>query len=218
MAMSSFMLPNWFDYAATFLFAIAGTLLALRKGYDIVGVCTVAFASAVGGGLIRDGLFLQQGPPAVTTNGIYLMIIFAGAIVGILFQRSMNRLQSLIAIYDALGLGAYAIVGIEKAQAAGLALPAVILVGIINAVGGGIFRDILTREEPLIFRPGQFYVAAAFVGCITFTALGAWGGLNHFWCGIITIAVTFSLRMLAIRFNLQTTPLTDSQLTDSVVE
>jgi uncharacterized membrane protein YeiH len=180
----------------------------LRKGYDIVGVCTVAFASAVGGGLIRDGLFLQAGPPAVTTNGVYLTLIFVGALIGITFQRSMNRLQSLIAFCDALGLGAYAIVGIEKAQAAGLAIPAMILVGIINAVGGGIFRDILTREEPLIFRPGQFYVAAAFVGCLTFMGLCIWTTIGHIWAGMITILITFTLRALAIKLNWKTTPLT----------
>jgi uncharacterized membrane protein YeiH len=217
MPIGSFTLPNWFDYAATFLFAIAGTLLALRKGYDIVGVCTVAFASAVGGGLIRDGLFLQQGPPAVTTNGMYLTIIFVGALTGIVFQRTMNRLQSLIALCDALGLGAYAIVGIEKAQTVGLAFPAIILVGVINAVGGGLFRDILTREEPLIFRPGQFYVAAAFVGSLTFTALCTWSTLGHIWAGLITILITFTLRALAIRFNWKTTPLKDFPATISPV-
>lgn len=224
MALAPFTLPNWFDYGATFLFAIAGTLLALRKGYDIVGVVTVAFASSVGGGLIRDGLFLQQGPPGIATNGNYLLIILFGALVGVFFQRNVHRLQTLIAVVDALGLGAYAVVGCDKAMLAGLALPAVILVGVVNAVGGGIFRDILTREEPLIFRPGQFYVAAAFVGCVTFITLNSLRLVGHFEAGLLTIAVTFALRALAIRFNWQTPhlaistpepeppPLTDSSL------
>jgi uncharacterized membrane protein YeiH len=207
MPLSHFPLPNWFDYIATFLFAIAGTLLAIRKGYDIVGVFTVAFVSAVGGGLIRDGLFLQQGPPAITTNGAYLFIILTGCLIGILFQNIMVRLHFLIALVDALGLGAYAIVGIEKAQAAGLAFPAMILVGIVNAVGGGIFRDILTREEPLVFKPGQFYVAVTFVGCLIFASLITWRITGNLEAGIITILITFTLRALAIRYNWQTTSL-----------
>jgi uncharacterized membrane protein YeiH len=199
-----FVLPNWFDYGATFLFAIAGTLLALRRGYDVVGVLTVAFAGSVGGGLIRDGIFLQQGPPGITMNGSYLLLITLGALTGVLFQRFVPRLQLLIEIVDALGLGAYAVVGCNKALMAGFALPAVVLVGIINAVGGGILRDILTREEPLIFRPGQFYVAAAFAGCITFVSLNQLSTLGHYETGFLAIGVTFTLRALAIRFNWQT--------------
>jgi uncharacterized membrane protein YeiH len=207
MAASVFTLPDWFDYVATLLFAIAGTVLAIRKGYDAVGVFTVAFSSAVGGGLIRDGLFLQQGPPAVTTHGIYLLIILGGCVIGVLFQKIVTKLRFLIAFCDALGLGAYAVVGIQKAQAAGLAIPAMILVGVVNAVGGGILRDILTREEPLIFRPGQFYVAAAFVGCLTFVAFAFSGLVSKFEAGLITVVITFILRALAIRFNWKTAPL-----------
>lgn len=205
--MAHFPLPIWFDFIATFLFAIAGTLLAIRKGYDIIGVFTVAFVSAVGGGLIRDGLFLQQGPPVITTTGDYLIIIGLGCLIGILFQGTMNRLQFLIVLFDALGLGAYAIVGIEKAQAAGLAFPAMILVGIVNAVGGGIFRDILTREEPILFRPGQFYVAVTFVGCLLFATLITCNVMSNLQAGILTIVLTFTLRALAIRYNWQTTSL-----------
>lgn len=216
MDMTHFPLPTWFDLVATFLFAVAGTLLAIRKGYDIVGVFTVAFVSAVGGGLIRDGLFLQQGPPVITTTGSYLLIIVLGCIVGTLFQSAMNRLQFLIALFDALGLGAYAIVGIEKAYVAGLAFPAMVLVGVVNAVGGGIFRDILTREEPMVFRPGQFYVAVTFVGCLLFATLITYKVVSNLQAGILTIAVTFTLRALAIRYNWQTTSLAEKNKDNTV--
>lgn len=211
MSLAPFTLPDWFDYGATFLFAIAGTLLALRKGYDIVGVCTVAFAGSVGGGLIRDGLFLQQGPPAITTNGNYLILILLGALIGVTFQKLVPRLQLLIEVVDALCLGAYAVVGCDKAMLAGMALPAVILVGIVNAVGGGILRDILIRQEPLIFKPGQFYVAVALVGCLTFVLMSRFPAIGHFEAGLITILITFTLRALAIRFNWQTPSLVCSQ-------
>lgn len=215
MVATHFPLPTWFDLVATFLFAVAGTLLAIRKGYDIVGVFTVAFVSAVGGSLIRDGLFLQQGPPVITTTGSYLLIIGLGCLVGTLFQSTMNRLQFLIALFDALGLGAYSIVGIEKAYMAGLAFPAMLLVGVVNAVGGGIFRDILTREEPMVFRPGQFYVAVTFVGCLLFATLITYRLMNNVQAGILTIALTFTLRALAIRYNWQTTSLSEKKQNDT---
>lgn len=209
--LAPFTLPNWFDYGATFLFAMAGSLLGLRKGYDMVGVFTVAFASSVGGGLLRDGIFLQQGPPGITTNGDYIILIVLGALLGVIFQKIIPRLQLFIEVADALGLGAYAVVGCNKAMMAGMALPAVVLVGVVNAVGGGILRAILVREEPLMFKPGQFYVAVAIAGCLTYVVVYQFPAIGHLEAGFISIAVTFTLRLLAIRFNWQTPHLTRSE-------
>lgn len=202
--LAPFTLPNWFDYGATFLFAMAGSLLGLKKGYDMVGVFTVAFASSVGGGLLRDGIFLQQGPPGITTNGDYIILIVIGALLGVVFQKLVPRLQLFIEVADALGLGAYAVVGCNKAIMAGMALPAVVLVGVVNAVGGGILRSVLVREEPLMFKPGQFYVAVAIFGCLTYVLMYQFPAIGHLEAGLISIAVTFTLRLLAIRFNWQT--------------
>lgn len=206
--LAPFTLPNWFDYGATFMFAMAGSLLGLRKGYDMVGVFSVAFASSVGGGLLRDGLFLQQGPPVITTNGTYIILIILGAMLGVMFQKFIPRLQLAIELTDALGLGAYAVVGCNKAMMAGMALPGVVLVGVVNAVGGGILRAILVREEPLMFKPGQFYVAVAIMGCLIYVLMYQFPALGHLEAGLISIACTFTLRLLAIRFNWQTPVLT----------
>ena len=92
----------------------------------------------------------------------------------------------------------------QKASLAGLALPAVILVGIINAIGGGLLRDILIREEPWVFRPGQLYVLAVFIGCLVFVGLKTFHSVSDLEAAVISVITTFTLRLLAIHFNWKT--------------
>jgi uncharacterized membrane protein YeiH len=199
-----FHLPIVFDLGATFVFGITGALAALQRRYDVVGLFALAFASGVGGGLLRDGLFIQQGPPAVTTDSRYIVAILAAGLVGLFFRHWVNRLTKLIAFVDALGLGAYAVVGVEKSIGAGLSIPAAVLVGLINAVGGGLLRDLLVRDEPLLLKPGQFYALAALGGCLLFVFLTVNIGMPAPRAGLITIACTFIVRVLAIAFNWRT--------------
>jgi uncharacterized membrane protein YeiH len=200
----AFRIPIEFDLCATFIFGITGALVALRRGYDIVGLFALAFVSGVGGGLLRDGLFIQQGPPAVTTDGRYIVVILLAGLVGLFFQHWVNRLTKWIALLDALGLGAYAVVGVEKSLAAGLSIPAAVLVGVINAVGGGLLRDLLVRDEPLLLKPGQFYALAAFAGCLLFVFLSLYLRMPAPRAGLVTVAATFVFRVLAIQFNWRT--------------
>jgi len=202
-----FHLPIIFDLGATFIFGITGALAALRRGYDFIGLFALAFASGVGGGLLRDGLFIQQGPPAVTMDSRYIVAITLASLVGLLFRHGVTRLTKVIALVDALGLGAYAVVGIEKSINAGLSIPAAILVGVINAVGGGLLRDLLVRDEPLLLKPGQFYALAALGGCLLFIFLTMRFGMPAPRAAVITIACTFVVRVLAITFNWRTKPL-----------
>lgn len=200
-------LPPMVDYTATFLFAMAGAWLAIKRAYDIVGICTIAFVSSVGGGIIRDGIFLQQGPPAVTTDGMYIVIVLVGALTAIALQRQHKIAQGLIEWVDALALGAYAVVGMEKSLLAGMAWPAVILVGLINAVGGGVLRDILMRQKPWIFGPAHYYVATVFAGCLMFYGITQFTPLGFAVGCSMAIATTFVLRMLTLHFNWKSTAL-----------
>jgi uncharacterized membrane protein YeiH len=202
-----FYLPIIFDLGATFVFGMTGALAALQRGYDVVGLFALAFASGVGGGLLRDGLFIQQGPPAVTTDSRYIMAIMVAGVIGLFFRHWVNRLTKVIALVDALGLGTYAVVGVEKSINAGLSIPAAVLVGVINAVGGGLLRDLLVRDEPLLLKPGQFYALAALGGCLIFIFLTLHIGMPAPRAALITIACTFAVRVLAITFNWSTKPL-----------
>ena len=201
-----FELPIYIDLAAAFLFGLTGALAALKRGYDWIGLMALAFATAVGGGLIRDGIFISQGPPAVTKDSRYVLVILASVGACFLLREHVIRFNRLIAWLDALGLGAYAVVGIEKSLGADLSVAAAVLVGVVNAVGGGVLRDVLVREEPLVFKPGQFYVLAVILGCLLFVLLVLQFKVEGMPAALITIGATFLFRVLAIQFNWKTGP------------
>lgn len=205
----AFSLPLALDYSATLIWGVSGALVAARRKYDLVGLCGMALVSATGGGLIRDGLFLQQGPPALVQTPWYIALSLVGALfvyfVGRRFYAS-PRFTFTIGFADALGLGAYAVIGMGKAQAVGMSNLGVILVGLVNAVGGGVLRDLLVGREQTIFKPGTLNVIAALAGCVLFVALGEWTSLETAARAWATIAVTFALRAAAIRFNIKTAP------------
>jgi len=202
---ADFEIPVSFTLLAFFTFGITGALAGLRRGYDFIGVVALAMITAGGGGLIRDGLLISEGPANIVTNGQYLVVVLLAAVLTALFHRYVQRLGRVIAIVDALGLGAFAVYGVQRSLAAGLSIPASILGGTLTAVGGGLLRDILVREEPLLFKPGQFYALVAIGGCGLFIALSRWSGRSPRDAAIITIAAVTTLRILAIRYNWRTT-------------
>jgi uncharacterized membrane protein YeiH len=204
---NAFSLPIWFDLAATFCFALTGGIVAMKRGYDVVGVLALALLTGLGGGLIRDGIFIQQGPPALATDARYIQIAVVGALVGALMGDRVSYFRRIIASIDAIGLGAYAVFGTQKSLAAGLAVPAAILVGVINAAGGGLLRDVITNEEPLVFRPGQFYVLVALAAASLFVVATLEFGWPPGWSAVGIIALTFVFRILTILFNWKTAAL-----------
>jgi uncharacterized membrane protein YeiH len=204
---AAFHLPVWFDLGATFAFGVTGALAGIKRGYDIVGVFFLALVSSIGGGLIRDGIFIPSDVATpLLTDARYIEVVVAATVIGALFGRHVKRLHRSIAFIDALGLGAYAAFGTQKALQFELAAPAAILIGVINAAGGGLLRDIITREEPLVFRPGQFYVLTALAGAVTFVFCSMNLDLGATPAALIAIAVTFTFRVLTILFNWRTTP------------
>jgi uncharacterized membrane protein YeiH len=204
---ASFHLPVWFDLGATFAFALTGALAGIKRGYDIVGVFFLALATGLGGGLIRDGIFLPgSSATPLLTDPRYIEIVVVATVGGALFGSHVPRVRRMIELLDALGLGAYAAFGTQKAMQFGLAVPAAVLVGVINAAGGGLLRDILTREEPLVFRPGQFYVLTAVAGAVTFVFCAAQLSLTPTAAATAAIAVTFVFRILTLLCNWRTSP------------
>lgn len=202
----SFLLPIWFDLAAVFLFALTGVWAATRRGYDIVGAFVLAFVTGVGGGLLRDGVFLQE-IPAVLRDGRFLWAVLAAVAIGILANRVADRFSALLAYVDALAIGVYAVYGANKSLVAGASPEAAVLVGLLNAVGGGLLRDVIVRDEPLLLKPGQLYFLATLVGCIGFVVLSHVYGIDVELAAYGGIALTMLLRVLAIRFDWRTTPL-----------
>ncbi len=197
-------LPIAIDLGATVLFSITGAMVAIRRQYDPVGLFVLALACGLGGGLLRDGVFIQAGPPAAMRNGAYMIAVLVGCIAALVFFPHVERFSKPFLIIDALATAAYGVVGASKALEAGLAISACIFVGVVNAVGSGLIRDVLVREEPLLFKPGQFYVIASLLGVAEFTVATTFFKEPVVPCAIVAIAVTFLLRLLAIIFDWKT--------------
>jgi uncharacterized membrane protein YeiH len=193
-----------FDLVAVFLFAMTGSIAAIRKKYDFVGTLILAFFSGVGGGLIRDAIFIQEGPPKVVTDSKYLIAILAAFLLSLIFHGRLSKMTRTVKLVDALGLGTYGVVGAQAALLAGLVPLAAVLVGVFNATGAGLIRDVLIREEPALFKPGHYYAGAAILGCGIFVALRVLLNTDETLAALIAIGITFLLRILSVRFNWQT--------------
>lgn len=196
--------PLFIDLGATFLFSITGAMVAIRRHYDFIGLFVLALACGLGGGLLRDGIFIQNGPPAAMLDGSYLIAALAGCIVAGFCYKQVERLSKPFLIFDSLGTGAYGVVGASKALEAHLSIPACIFVGVINAAGSGLIRDILVREEPLMLKPGQYYVIASFLGVCGFALFTRYLYLPLIPSAIVAIVITFVLRLLALQFDWRT--------------
>ncbi|MBL9106312.1 MAG: TRIC cation channel family protein [Myxococcales bacterium] len=203
---ADFALPLSLDLGATLLFGLSGALMAARRGYDPVGLFMVALATGVGGGLLRDGLFLQQGPPVCVQDGRYLLVIAAASVLGYFFAAALDRIRGVLLVVDALGLGTYAVVGVQKSLVLGLGVEAAMFIGVINAVGGGLLRDVLVREEPVLFKPGEYYALVAMAGAGLFCLLTVQLQWPAGRAAALAIAATFLLRVVSLRLGWTTPP------------
>ena len=197
MIAESFALPIAFHLAAVFLLAVTGALEGARKRYDVVGISVLALVTGLGGAIARDTI-LQSGISTVLRDGRYLLAVLAGAIVGTFFGRRLHRLRLLISVADAAALAIYGVVGTQKGLVAGVPVLTAVLCGVTNAVGGGVLRDVLAREEPLVFKPGQFYALASLFGCVAFAGLVLVAGLDARSAAAPAIAIAFLARVLSM--------------------
>jgi uncharacterized membrane protein YeiH len=199
-------LPIAFDVVATFVSGLAGALVAVRRRYDFVGVFALAFVTGLGGALIRDGVFLQGGPPGAVRDSRYLLAVLAATLFGLAIDRLSDSLSRVVLVFDAVGLGVYAVVGADRSLVAGLGHLGAALVGVINAVGGGMLRDVLTREEPVLFKPGQFYATAAAVAAVLYVGLREGLEVNPQPAALIAAGIGIAVRLLAVRYDWKTRP------------
>jgi uncharacterized membrane protein YeiH len=161
----------------------------------------------VGGGLIRDGIFLQNGPPfVVMSQRGYLPIVLIASIVGARLGHHVERYKVAFLTFDALGMSAYGVVGVQVSLKAGLEPVSAAFVGVINATGGGLLRDLLTGQEPLLFKPGQYYVLPSLIGCSALVIMLVPLDAPRIAAGIIALALTFLLRLIAVLFDLRSAP------------
>jgi uncharacterized membrane protein YeiH len=198
-----------FDYTATFLWATSGALLAMRRGYDIVGVVLIAMVSALGGGLIRDSVFLDRQPVLIRQPTYLLLVAIAVVMVLVFgrFVRESHLYARIIDVVDALGVGAYALVGLTLALSAGLPVIGAILVGIVTAVGGSLLRDIFMHRELTLLQPGVPLAPLALLACLLYLVVFELILPDPQIAGVVAISVAFGVRLLALRFGWSTHPL-----------
>ena len=200
-------LPVMFNIGAVFFFALTGALAARRLGYDFIGVFVLAFATGLGGGLIRDTLLRGSGPVLALTDWRFMAAVVAATVCGLL--RVTSKIQDfnrLVALIDAVGLGAFAVVGTNKGLRAELHWSAAVFIGVVSAMGGGLMRDVFIRAEPLLLKPGQFYVLAALLGSCLYVGLTLGCQLSGLPAAIYATLATVIFRVLAIVFNWKTRP------------
>ena len=130
----------------------------------------------------------------------------AATLVAVGINQLNRPLARVVLLFDAIGLGVYAVVGADRSLTAGLSHLGAILVGVVNAVGGGVLRDVLTREEPVVFKPGQYYAAAAALGSVLYVGFRATLEMNPQPAAFIAGGVAILVRLLAVRFDWRTRP------------
>jgi uncharacterized membrane protein YeiH len=199
----------WYDLGATFFWAVSGAMMGARRGYDVMGIFIVAMVSATGAGLLRDGLFLPVGLPVMVRTPDYLLTVAAGTAAVVLFGgwlRRQKRLKDVLTLTDALGMGAYAVVGMTLAAEAGVPFTGVILIGTLNAVGGGLLRDLLLGRTPELLKPSVLTGIASLLGCLLGTAV-VQSGFDRYLAGAVTILCIVGIRMSAVYFDVRSRPL-----------
>ncbi len=187
------------DLTGTFAFAISGATAARQRGLDLFGICAIAFVVACGGGIIRD-LCIGAIPPAGLSVWYYLAIAMFAAGLTIGFYPIVQLLNHPVLLFDAAGLSMFAVSGAQKALSFGHNNEAAILLGITTAVGGGVMRDMLLSRVPVILEK-EIYASAALIGASIVVLGSYWDWLSNDWVAIIALVVSFSLRMLALRFH-----------------
>lgn len=191
-------LPLLLDLLGVFFFAVSGSLLAARRGFDIVGSFLLGSLVGLGGGIIRD-LILNTGPPAAFGNQLYLIPPLAAAAMVYFMVQNIQRIGRVLLVFDGGGLALFCITGTLKALESGMNPAASILLGVTTAVGGGILRDVTANEVPKIFDPKDLYAIPALVGACLTTAMWHLGWIN-LATGTLVAVVVFALRMLSLHF------------------
>ncbi|REE24573.1 trimeric intracellular cation channel family protein [Winogradskyella pacifica] len=187
------------DILGTIAFAISGALVAMNKRMDPFGVLIIAFVTAVGGGTLRD-VMIGIEPVSWMRNMTFVYVIISSAFFAVLFRKRINYLRKSLFLFDTIGISLYTVVGIETGLIAGLHPLICIAMGTMTACFGGVLRDILCNEIPVIFRK-EIYATACILGGITyFLLLQFFEDRNILF--VIVGLVVMTVRLIAVRYKI----------------
>ncbi len=192
---------NVMDYIGVAVFAISGVLAAGRKHLDWFGVLVIATVTAIGGGTLRD-LLINRHPVFWMADTGYLWTILAATLTALLIVKFREIPLRALLVADALGLALFAISGARIAESAGYGGIIAVILGAMTGVAGGVFRDMLLAEIPLLLRDGEIYATAAIVGIIVYLLLQT-AGFDRLTAGYAGMAAIVAIRFTAIFFDLR---------------
>ena len=193
-------LPYYIDLIGTLVFAVSGALAASDKNMyrDIFGVTFTGFVTAVGGGTLRDMILGVR--PTWVVDGNYLIAISLGVIIAISFKYYILKYRRTFFLFDTLGIALYTVVGVQKALFYDVAPLAAIIMGMFSAVMGGVIRDTLINEVPLIFKK-EIYATACLSGAAVFVLLillNVDDNMNSF----ISVGIIILIRTISVKYQL----------------
>ena len=187
------------DILGTFAFAVAGAFSAMEKRLDPFGVLVLSFVTAIGGGTLRD-MMIGNLPVSWLRNETAVAVIFCSAIAAMIFGGVLRKLPATLFIFDALGLGLFTIIGIEMGVDKGFSAGVCIALGTITACFGGVIRDVLLNNVPLLFRK-EIYAMACISGGVIYMILVKMK-LDDTLSKLLCIIIIFAIRVVAVRYKL----------------
>ncbi len=187
------------DVVGVFAFGLSGGLAAVRQRFDLLGVLVLAAAAGLGGGILRDVL-IGDTPPVGITAWWLLAAAGAAGLVTFAFHPGVRRIQGLVQVLDAVGLGVFAIAGTLKALELGHSALTAVIVGVLTGVGGGVVRDLLAGETPHVLAQEELYAIPAAVGAVLFASVW-WAGIDQPWVAGAAAVLIILFRLAALRWD-----------------
>jgi uncharacterized membrane protein YeiH len=188
-----------FDLLGTVAFAISGALAAMTRKLDLFGIFIVAFVTATGGGTVRD-ILIGNNPVMWMENTFYIYLISIITFLAIIFRRKIIHLKRSLFLFDTIGLGVFTITGVEAGIENGLSPIISIALGAITGTFGGVIRDILCNEIPVIFRK-EIYATACIIGGLGYVILYDLG-VNNDIIYVVTSLIVISIRLVVVKFKI----------------
>jgi uncharacterized membrane protein YeiH len=199
---SNFIFPDillyLLDMVGVIACAIAGTLLAQHKGFDIAGCILVSMVNAIGGGTLRD-MALDRHPLFWMTDLNYVIVITATSLILQIFFHLYHKIDKALKFFDAIGLAAFSVIGFKVALAQDVSPVIAVMMGVWTAIIGGLLRDIICNEIPLLLQR-EIYITASIAGSVTYLALDYWG-VDAVTNEFMMLFIIFAVRMLALKFD-----------------
>lgn len=188
------------DIIGTFAFAISGALVASNEKYDLFGVIIIAFATAVGGGMLRDVL-IDAHPINWIGDLNYIWTILAAVVFTFLFKSKIAPLSKTMFLFDTIGIGVFTLLGVQKGLDHNLHPFIAVVMGMVSAVMGGVTRDVLTNRVPLIFKK-EIYASACLIGGLVYLVTVHFN-LPYALQFSLTMGVVIIIRLIAVKYKLE---------------